>query len=315
MDTNAIYVGVDVSKEWLDVASSDGQSYRVSNDERGHGELVRRCEAQVPQLVLMEATGGLERALAAALSAAGVALRIINARHVRHFAKATGLLAKTDKLDAQTLVRFAQAIKPEARALTSEPIQALQALIVRRRQILEMLLMEQNRLRLAHRGVRKEIEGSIRFLEKRLKGVDDDIDGQLRESGAWREKVELLESVPGVGRVISMSLLSSLPELGNLNRRQICALTGVAPFNHDSGRFRGQRRIRGGRALPRSALYMAALVGIRHNGRIQALYRRLKAAGKPSKVALVACMRKLLVILNTMLKTGQRWDNQRLATT
>lgn len=314
MNTNAIYVGVDVSKEWLDVASSDGQYYRVANDESGHAELVRRCEAQVPQLVLMEATGGLERALAAALSAAGVALRIINARHIRHFAKATGLLAKTDKLDAQALVRFAQAIKPEARALTSEPIQALQALIMRRRQILEMLVMEQNRLRLAHRGVRKEIEGSIRFLEKRLKGVDDDIDGQLRESGAWREKVELLESVPGVGRVISMSLISSLPELGSLNRRQICALTGVAPFNHDSGRFRGQRRIRGGRALPRSALYMAALVGIRHNGRIQALYRRLKAAGKPSKVALVACMRKLLVILNTMLKTGQRWDNQRLAT-
>jgi transposase len=285
----------------------------VGNDAAGHAELVKRCEAAPPELVLMEATGGLERAVAVQLSAAGVKLRIINARLVRAFAKATGLLAKTDKLDAQTLVRFAQTIKPEPREILPEQLQGLQALIVRRRQLLEMLMMEQNRLRLAHVGVRKELQGSIRFIEKRLKGVDDDIDGQLRECGVWREKIELLESVPGVGRVISMSLLASLPELGSLNRRQISALTGVAPYNHDSGRYRGQRRIRGGRAIPRSALYMAALVGMRHNTRLKALYQRLKAAGKPSKVALVACMRKLLVILNTMMKNRERWDEQRLA--
>ncbi len=310
---NAIYLGVDVSKEYLDVASSDGAYFRVTNDAIGHSELVSRCQAAPPELVLMEATGGLERAVAVQLSAAGVRLRIINARLVRAFAKATGLLAKTDKLDAQTLVRFAQTIKPEPREILPEQLQGLQALIVRRRQLLEMLMMEQNRLRLAHVGVRKELQGSIRFIEKRLKGVDDDIDGQLRECGVWREKIELLESVPGVGRVISMSLLASLPELGSLNRRQISALTGVAPYNHDSGRYRGQRRIRGGRAIPRSALYMAALVGMRHNTRLKALYQRLKAAGKPSKVALVACMRKLLVILNTMMKNRERWDEQRLA--
>jgi transposase len=310
---NAIYLGVDISKEYLDVASSDGTYFRVGNDVAGHAELVKRCEAAPPELVLMEATGGLERAVAVQLSAAGVRLRIINARLVRAFAKATGLLAKTDKLDAQTLVRFAQTLKPEPRAIVPEQLQGLQALVVRRRQLLEMLMMEQNRLRLAHLGVRKELQGSIRFIEKRLKGVDEDIDGQLRECGVWREKIELLESVPGVGRVISMSLLATLPELGSLNRRQISALTGVAPYNHDSGHYRGQRRIRGGRAIPRSALYMAALVGMRHNTRLKALYQRLKAAGKPSKVALVACMRKLLVILNSMLKNGERWDDRRLA--
>jgi transposase len=273
------YVGVDVSKEYLDVASSDGTSWRVGNDEAGHQELVSRFGAVPPALVLMEATGGLERALAVQLSAAGVALRIVNARHVRHFAKAT----------EQTL--------------------ALQALIVRRRQLVEMLTMERNRLRTAHRGVRKDLQSSIRWLEKRLAGIDDDIDGALRACGVWREKVELLESVPGIARVISVSLLASLPELGQLNRRQISALAGVAPFNRDSGRWQGRRSIYGGRPLVRSALYMAALVGARHNPVLRNFYQRLRGAGKPAKVALTACMRKLLVILNTMLKNGQRWGD------
>ena len=301
------YVGVDVSKGHLDVALSDGTSVRVCNDEAGHQELVARFSATVPTLVLMEATGGLERALAAELSAAGVPLRIVNARHVRHFAKATGLLAKTDRLDAQALVRFAQTLKPEPRAIASEQTVALQALIVRRRQLVEMLGMERNRLRTAHHGVRKSLQTSIRWLEKRLAEVDEDIDGALRECGVWREKVELLESVPGIARVISVNLLAGLPELGELNRRQISALAGVAPFNRDSGRWQGRRSIYGGRPLVRSALYMAALVGARHNPVIKAFYQRLRRAGKPAKVALTACMRKLLVILNTMLKTGQPW--------
>ena len=301
------YVGVDVSKGHLDVALSDGTSVRVCNDEAGHQELVARFSATVPTLVLMEATGGLERALAAELSAAGVPLRIVNARHVRHFAKATGLLAKTDRLDAQALVRFAQTLKPEPRAIASEQTLALQALIVRRRQLVEMLGMERNRLRTAHSGVRKSLQASIRWLEKRLAEVDEDIDGALRECGVWREKVELLESVPGIARVISVNLVACLPELGELNRRQISALAGVAPFNRDSGRWQGRRSIYGGRPQVRSALYMAALVGARHNPVLRAFYQRLRSAGKPAKVALTACMRKLLVILNTMLKTGQPW--------
>jgi transposase len=255
----------------------------------------------------------MERALAVRLSAAGVALRIVNARHVRHFAKATGLLAKTDRLDAEVLVRFAQSLKPEPRLIQPEQTLALQALIVRRRQLVEMLTMERNRLRSAHQGVRKSLQSSIRWLEKRLAEVDQDIDGALRECGVWREKVELLESVPGIARVTSVSLLASLPELGQLNRRQISALAGVAPFNRDSGRWQGRRSIYGGRPLVRSALYMAALVGARHNLVLRAFYRRLRGAGKPAKVALTACMRKLLVILNTMLKTQQPWSQSDLA--
>jgi transposase len=306
---NERYVGVDVSKEHLDVAISDGTVLRVANDESGHQALRKQFAGLPPTLVLMEATGGLERALAVELSAAGVVLRIVNARHVRHFAKATGLLAKTDRLDAEALVRFAQMLKPEPRPIASEQTLALQALIVRRRQLVEMLGMERNRLRTAHRGVKKSLQSSIRWLEKRLAEVDEDIDGALRQCGVWREKVELLESVPGIARVISVSLLASLPELGQLNRRQISALAGVAPFNRDSGRWQGRRSIYGGRPLVRSALYMAALVGARHNPVLKAFYQRLRGVGKPAKVALTACMRKLLVILNTMIRSGQRWQN------
>lgn len=301
------YVGVDVSKEHLDVAFSDGRCLRVSNDEAGYTVLCERFAAEAPTLVVMEATGGLERALAAELSGAGIALRIVNARHVRHFAKATGSLAKTDRLDAQALVQFAQALRPEPRAMQPEQMLALQALIGRRRQLLEMLTMEKNRLRTAHRDVQPDLRANIRWLEKRLKSTDEDIGGALRECGVWREKVELLESVPGIARVTSVNLLATLPELGTLNRREISALAGVAPFNRDSGRWQGKRSIFGGRAAARSALYMAALVGSRHNPVLRVFYQRLRQAGKPAKVALTACMRKLLVIINTMLKERQPW--------
>ena len=307
------YVGIDVSKDHLDVASSDGASFRVGNDEAGHGELIARLSAEPPILVVMEATGGLERVLAVQLSAAGIALRIVNARHVRHFAKATGRLAKTDRLDAQSLVHFAQSLRPESRPIQPEQTMALQALILRRRQLVEMLVMERNRLRTAHRGVRKDLQATIRWLEKRVAAIDDDIDGALRECGALRDKVELLESVPGIGRVISVSLLAGMPELGQLNRRQVSALAGVAPFNRDSGRWQGRRSIYGGRPVVRNALYMAALVGARHNPVLRAFYQRLRAAGKPAKVALTACMRKLLVIINTMLKSGTPWQTQSVA--
>jgi transposase len=302
------YVGIDVSKEHLDVAFSDGRQMRVGNDESGYAALREQFTTERPALVVMEATAGLERALAVELSAAGVALRIVNARQVRHFAKATGLLAKTDQLDATALMRFAQLLRPEPRALQPEQMVALQALIARRRQLLEMLTMEKNRLRLAHPKVQSDLRASIRWIEKRLKGADEDIDGALRQCGVWREKVELLESVPGIARVTSVNLLATLPELGTLNRREISALAGVAPFNRDSGRWQGKRSIYGGRPAARSALYMAALVGSRYNPVLRTFYQRLRSAGKPAKVALVACMRKLLVIINTMLRTGQPWS-------
>lgn len=302
------HVGVDVSKDRLDVAITDGQWLQFSNDDRGHEALCALWVEEKPRLVVMEATGGMERALATRLSAAGIPVRIVNARLVRHFAKASGLLAKTDRIDAQVLMRFAQAMRLEARELVSDEQHLLQALIARRRQLIEMLTMEKNRLRGAHKAIRPSIERTIRVLTKQLKETDADMDSALKSCGVWREKVELLQSVPGIARVISVNLVATLPELGHLNRRQIASLAGVAPFNRDSGRYRGRRSIFGGRAASRSALYMAALVGARCNPVLREFYQRLRARGKPAKVALVACMRKLLTILNVMVRTGQPWN-------
>ena len=300
-------VGIDVSKDRLDVACGDGLEFSVANDETGHAALTERLLELQPTLVVMEATGGLERAVALRLTVSGLALRIVNARQVRHFAKAAGLLAKTDALDARVLRAFAERMQPEPRALASEQAQELQALTARRRQLIEMLVMERNRLRTAHVRVRRDLRDSIRSLERRLARTDDDIGRTLRDCGVWREKVELLESVPGVAQRTAVALLASLPELGQLNRRQISALAGVAPFNRDSGRWHGQRHIYGGRAPARRALYMAALVGARHNPVLRPYYLRLRQAGKPAKVALIACMRKLLIILNSMLRQQRSW--------
>jgi transposase len=308
---NELFVGIDISKEQLDVAYSDGRHEVVANDEAGHAALCQAWRAAPPLLTVMEATGGLERALAAHLTLNGIALRILNPRQVRQFAQAAGILAKTDRLDARVLVRFAQRMRPEPRAVADAPLQALQALVGRRRQVLEMLVMERNRLRTAHPGVQRDLKVSIRALEKRLKGFDDEIGGTLRACGVWREKADLLETVPGVAERISAQLLASLPELGRLNRREISALAGVAPFNRDSGRWCGQRHISGGRSAARHALYMAALVGSQHNPVLRLFYQRLVQAGKPKKVALTACMRKLLVILNTMLREHRGWNPQR----
>lgn len=305
---SGIYVGIDVSQERLDVAFGEASVASFTNDEAGHAALRERLTECEPQLVVMEATGGFERAVAVCLGSAGLPVRVINARHVRHFAKALGLLAKTDRLDARALERFARQIKPEPRELQPEEVVALQAQIARRRQLIEMLTMERNRLRSAHRGVQRDLKANIQWLEKRLKAVDDDVDRALRECGVWREKVELLETVPGVARVTSLGVLMALPELGQLNRREICALAGVAPFNRDSGKWQGRRSIYGGRAPARQALYMAALVASRWNPVLRPFYRRLRAAGKPSKVAIVACMRKLLVILNTMIRDERSWS-------
>ena len=305
---NEKHVGVDVSKDRLDVVSTDGRWLQFANDDGGHDELCALLVEEKPTLVVMEATGGMERALATRLSATAIPVRIVNARLVRHFAKASGLLAKTDRIDAQVLMRFAQAMRLEARELVNDELHLLQALVARRRQLIEMITMEKNRLRSAHQAIKPSITRTIRMLTKQLKDADEDMDKALKSCGVWREKVELLQSVPGIARVTSVNLVATLPELGHLNRRQIASLAGVAPFNRDSGRYRGKRSIFGGRAATRSALYMAALVGARFNPVLRTFYQRLRARGKPAKVALVACMRKLLTILNVMVRTGQPWN-------
>jgi len=308
-----LYVGIDVSKDRLDVAFSDGRYEAVNNDAVGRRRLSEQLSTQAPQLIVLEASGGYERGIAGELSAAGLALRVVNPGQVRHFAKAKGLLAKTDRLDAQVLWQFAQQMQPESRAIPSEELQELRGLIERRRQMVEMLTMEQNRLRLARKTVKRSHLRIIRALKQQLDEIDEDLGKLLREHGVWREKVQLLESVPGVGELTSLKLLATLPELGTLNRKEISALAGVAPYNRDSGHWRGQRSIYGGRPMARSALYMSALVGCRHNPVLRVFYQRLLQAGKRKKVALVACMRKLLTILNVMLKEGRSWDPQRAA--
>lgn len=302
-----LYVGIDVSQDRLDVAFSDGRECHFGNDSAGHAQLCALLVPEQPQLVVMEATGGLERSAAAEIAAAGLALRIVNARQVRDFAKASGRRAKTDRLDARVLVSFAQAMKLEPRELPSEEVQALQALIARRRQLIEMLVMEKNRMRTAHKEIKRGLKKNIEWLEQQLKHLDQDLGSALRDCGVWREKVELLESVPGIAQLTALKLLASLPELGTLNRREICALAGVAPFNRDSGRWSGKRSVYGGRAIARGALYMSALVGVRYNAVLKTFYQRLRAAGKPAKVALVACMRKLLIIINSMIRHRQPW--------
>lgn len=303
-----LYVGIDVSKDRLDVAFSEGMECHFGNDAAGHCQLRELLLPRQPRLIVMEATGGLERSAAAELAAAGLALRIVNARQVRDFAKASGRFAKTDQLDAQLLVKFAQAMKLEPREVPNEQLQGLQALIARRRQLVEMLVMEKNRLRTAHKEVKRSLKKNIEWFEQQLKHADQDLGSALRDCGVWREKVELLESVPGIARVTALTLLASLPELGTLNRREISALAGVAPFNRDSGGWSGRRCVYGGRAPVRGALYMATLVGVRYNAVLKVFYERLRAAGKPAKVALIACMRKLLTIINSMIRHRQHWN-------
>jgi len=261
-----------------------------------------------PASILLEATGGFETLASATLSAADLPVSVVNPRQVRDFAKATGELAKTDRLDCRVLAHFAAAIAPPVRPMKSDETQHLEALLRRRRQIVEMLVAEKNRLtNNRDRAVVKDLQAHISWLEQRLKSRDDELQRVLKSSPVWRERDDLLRSVPGVGPVLSLTLLAQLPELGQLNRRQIAKLVGLAPFNWDSGQWRGSRHIWGGRASVRTPLFMATLCAIRVNPPIKSFYRRLIAAGKAPKVAIVACMRKLLTILNTMVKTQTSW--------
>ena len=309
MNSAEVYVGIDVAKDWLDVAQRPGgEAWRVSSDETGIATLVKRLKGLGPALVLLEATGGLEIPAVAALAAAGLPAVVVNPRQVREFARATGRLAKTDAIDAQVLAQFGEAVQPEVRPLPDTATRELAGLVARRRQLIEMLTAEKNRLRLTTKKVRPNIEAHIRWLERELLDLEDGLGDVIRSSPVWTERDNLLRSVPGVGPVLSSVLLADLPELGRLNRKEIAALAGVAPLNRDSGQFRGRRTVWGGRSQVRATLYMAALVAARFNPVIRAFYQRLQAAGKPKKVALTACMRKLLTMLNAMARDQTSWQ-------
>lgn len=301
-------VGIDIAKEEFVVACRpERPEWAASNDAAGIAATVTGLQRLVPTLIVLEATGGYETALVAALAAAGLPVVVANPRQVRDFAKATGQLAKTDRLDAHLLALFAERVQPTPRPLPEPVLEQLTALLTRRRQLLDMLIAERNRLEHATPPIRRDITQHIRWLERRVADVDRDLDDTLQSSPVWRAKENLLRSVPGVGPIVSRTLLADLPELGHLNRKQIAALVGVAPLARDSGTLRGKRVVWGGRAPVRAVLYMGALVAARHNAVIRAFYLRLLAAGKPKKVALTACMRKLLTILNAIMRTQTTW--------
>lgn len=302
-----IYVGIDISKAQLDVWISDKHG-QFTNDEEGHDKLVRFLERFPIEVIVMEATGGLEIAVAIALSEAQHPVAIVNPRRVRDYAKAIGRLAKTDKIDAQVLALFGEATKLEAQQLPSEAQRRLRAMVARRRQILTMLGAERSRLNSVREPeIRASIEEVIDTLKKQLTQIDDDSDKELRESPIWRSKVELLQSVPGIGPVSAKTLLAELPELGQVNNKEIAMLAGVAPLNRDSGKQKGRRTTWGGRSSVRAVLYMAAMSAVRFNPLIRIFYDRLVENGRPKRVALVASMRKLLTILNAMVRDGAHW--------
>ena len=303
-----VFVGIDVSKDTLDVAvRPSALRWQVGNDDAGIRDLLSRLAEPSALLVVLEATGGYEYSAAAAFASAGAGVVIANPRQIRDFARATGQLAKTDAIDAAILALFAERVRPEPRALPDEARQELEALVTRRRQVTEMLVAEKNRLSHARRPVRRGITAHIRWLERQLADVDRDLDEAIRHSPLWRFQDDLLQSVPGVGPITSRTLLAQLPELGQLDRKKIAALVGVAPLARDSGTLRGRRTIWGGRAPVRAVLYMATVAAARCNPLIRTFYQRLRAAGKPAKVALIACMRKLLTILNAMARTHTPW--------
>jgi transposase len=304
-ETPQTWIGIDVAKAWLDVASSTAERpWRVANDDDGIVALVADLTARAPRLVVLEATGGHERAVTAALTVAGIPVAVVNPRQVRDFARATGQLAKSDALDARVLALFAARVQPTPRPLPDATAQELAALLARRRQVLEMRVAEQNRRPSLPAPLRPGLDAHVTWLSQQLADLDAELDRTLRASPAWRAKEDLLRSIPGIGPVVARTLLGELPELGTCDRWEVAALAGVAPLNADSGTRRGKRCTWGGRASVRAALYMAAVSASRHNPVIRPYYRRLRDQGKPVKVALVACMRKLLTMANAILRDG-----------
>lgn len=308
------FVGIDVAKTTLDIAVySTNESWSCSNDAESFPELISRLQQSASgriERIVLEATGGYQTPLVAALCAAGLPVVVVNPRQVRDFARATGRRAKTDRLDAQVLAQFGAVIRPSLRPLPDHATQELAALLVRRRQVVEMLVAEKNRLGTALCSVREDVQSHIQWLEKRLEDLDEQLQIRIEQSPVWCARKNLLRSVKGVGPILTLNLIACVPELGHLNRKQIAALIGVAPFNSDSGRRKGKRCIRGGREAVRAPLYMATMAAIRHNPVIGAFYERLTGVGKLPKVAITACMRKLLVILNAMVKHNQPWNPQ-----
>lgn len=309
MTASGMFIGIDVAKRQLDVMERpSGARWTVVNDVGGIAGLIERLQVlNGVALIVLEPTGGYEIPVVAALSAAQLPVVVVNARQVRDFARAVGKLAKTDTIDAAVLAHFAEAVRPDVRALPDELTQTLHGWLGRRRQLLEMLLAEEQRLAMAPRAIRPQIQQHVEWLRSQLRDVDGALRTVIRSSPVWREHDDLLRTVPGVGPVLATTLLADLPELGRLNRKQIAALVGVAPLNWDSGQQRGTRHIWGGRAAVRTTLYMATLAAVRCNPVIRAFFTRLCAAGKPKKVALTACMRKLLTILNAMIQHRTSW--------
>ena len=307
--SESLYIGIAVAKAQLDVACRPTSArWTVPHTPRGLGRLVRRLRRVRPTLIVLEATGGLELTVASELAAAALPVAVVNPRQVRHFAKATGQRAKTDALDAAILAQFAEAVRPRARPLPDEATRQLEAVINRRRQRLSMLTAEQNRRSRAPRDRQEEIQRHMEWLEQRVADLERTLGQQIPHSPIWREQDDRLQSVPGIGPIVSRTLLAELPERGTLNRRAIAALVGVAPLNRDSGAWRGKRRMEGGRGHVRAVLYMAAVTAARCTPVIRSFYQRLRAAGKTVTVALTACMRKLLTILNAMIKHKNPWQ-------
>ena len=305
-----VFVGIDVAKDRLDVHVRPlGEAFAVARDGEGLASLVERLRELAPTLIVSEATGGFEQVVAGALGSAGLPVVVVNPRQIRDFARALGRLAKTDRLDTEAIALFAERVRPEVRLLPDKEARLLGELVARRRQVIEMIVAEGNRARqLESRRVKKRIELHRAVLQEELTEIERELDDTIRRTPIWREKEELLKSVPGVGNALARTLIADLPELGTLDRKKIAALVGVAPFNRDSGTLRGKRIVWGGRTAIRATLYMAALVAARHNAIIASFYRRLLAAGKPKKLALTACMRKLLTILNAILRDQKPWQ-------
>lgn len=303
------FVGLDIAKDHIDVSvRPTGEQWQLAQTDEGIAQLVARLVAVTPALVVVESTGGYETKAVTALAVAHVPVAVVNPRQVRDFAKAMGRLAKTDALDAEVLAVFAERVRPALRPLPDEAHQELIALVTRRRQLVDMLTAERNRLAPARPSVRASVQQHVRWLERRIHDADADLTTMIQQSPLWRAKDDRLRSVPGIGPITSRMLIASLPELGALSRREIASLVGVAPLNRDSGQQRGRRVVWGGRAAVRGPLDMATLVATRHNPVLRTFYRRLRDAGKPPLVALVAAMRKLLTILNAMVKHQQSWQ-------
>ena len=303
------FFGIDVSKADLDLfIVPSNKTLKTTNDEKGIREILRLAKELKPASIVVESTGVYQNGLVSVLVKENLPVVVTNPRRIRDFAKAKNKLAKTDKIDSEIIALFAKEIKPEYRSFKDETLQELTALIIRRDQILNMITAEKNRLEVSHKSVKNDILRIVRTLEKHLRRIDENIDDFLKKEGPVNHKSDILNSVPGVGKILTSTLLAVMPELGSLNRKQCASLVGVAPFNKDSGRYRGKKSIWGGRSFVRKVLYMAALSGTRFNEVISAFYNRLLSKGKPKKVAIVACMRKLITILNSMIKNDTMWD-------